>query len=82
MPADSNAVRIMTIHKAKGLESPIVIVPFAGSKFELKTRKNTTIWVDELPENLSKYESLPVNFSDNLVDSDFIDAYIFFCFIN
>jgi len=75
MPADSNAVRIMTIHKAKGLESPIVIVPFAGSKFELKTRKNTTIWVNELPENLSKYESLPVNFSDNLVDSDFIDAY-------
>ncbi len=38
-----DAVRVMTIHKAKGLQFPLVILPFA-----LETRKNTRdyIWVD------------------------------------
>lgn len=32
MPEKMNAVRIMTIHKAKGLESPVVIVPWTNFK--------------------------------------------------
>ena len=38
-PEDSNAVRIMTIHKSKGLEFPYVIIPFAEG-IEFKGRKN------------------------------------------
>ncbi|MBQ3060078.1 MAG: UvrD-helicase domain-containing protein [Desulfovibrio sp.] len=34
MPENVDAVRIMTIHKSKGLEAPVVIVPITG--FELK----------------------------------------------
>jgi ATP-dependent helicase/nuclease subunit A len=33
IPNDSGAVRIMTVHSAKGLEFPIVIVPFLQKKF-------------------------------------------------
>ncbi|MDP1621124.1 MAG: UvrD-helicase domain-containing protein [Bacteroidales bacterium] len=43
VPEELNAVRVMTIHKAKGLEFPLVILPFAQ-----ESRKNTKtyLWVD------------------------------------
>ena len=43
VPEELDAVRVMTIHKAKGLEFPLVILPFA-----VETRKNTRefLWVD------------------------------------
>ena len=35
-PAKSNAVRVMTIHKSKGLQFPVVIMPFADWEFKGK----------------------------------------------
>jgi len=43
VPEGINAVRIMTIHKAKGLEFPVVIYPYAEEKVSL-TKKSQ--WVD------------------------------------
>ncbi|WP_234734252.1 UvrD-helicase domain-containing protein [Tellurirhabdus bombi] len=43
-PADSDAVTITTIHKSKGLEYPVVIVPFAD--WSSKPRNNDTMWMD------------------------------------
>jgi ATP-dependent exoDNAse (exonuclease V) beta subunit len=40
-PADSNAIRIMTIHKAKGLEFPYVILPFSE---EVELFRETDAW--------------------------------------
>ncbi len=47
VPEEMNAVKVMTIHKSKGLEFPVVIIPFAK-----ESRKNTKIyqWVDLQPE--------------------------------
>jgi len=50
IPEGIDAIRIMTIHKAKGLQFPVVIYPFADEKFRA-TRKN--LWVT-LKEDLAK----------------------------
>lgn len=43
-PEASGAVRIMTIHKSKGLEFPVVIYPFANS--ELQDTKKDSLWLN------------------------------------
>ena len=43
-PEGNNAVRIMTIHKAKGLEFPVVIYPFAEEDFN--KRPKGKFWID------------------------------------
>ena len=58
-PEGKNAVRIMTIHKSKGLEFPVVILPFAEENYSLKPKDK--LWLDS-EENLSE---LPKVLIDN-----------------
>jgi ATP-dependent exoDNAse (exonuclease V) beta subunit len=43
-PEGSDAVQIMTIHKSKGLEFPVVIFPFAEENYSLQ--KKDKLWLD------------------------------------
>lgn len=43
-PEGNNAVRIMTIHKSKGLEFPVVIIPFAEEDYSRKPKDK--LWLD------------------------------------
>lgn len=55
-PKSDNAVQIMTIHKSKGLEFPVVIYPFANTK--LKDVSREYLWVP-LPEDI---DDIPVGY--------------------
>lgn len=46
-PEGNDAIRIMTIHKSKGLEFPVVIFPFAEEDFS--RNKHDKLWLD-LPD--------------------------------
>lgn len=49
IPEGSDAIQIMTIHKSKGLEFPVVIIPFTN---EYIKNSNAVLWVD-IPKNLN-----------------------------
>lgn len=53
-PQTRDSVQIMTIHKAKGLEFPVVIFPFAS--FETAPRNDTKRWI---PFEEDQFEGLP-----------------------
>ncbi|WP_185871786.1 UvrD-helicase domain-containing protein [Blattabacterium cuenoti] len=42
-----NAIRIMTIHKSKGLQFPVVLIPFAD--WNILPKKKEKIWIDVNP---------------------------------
>jgi ATP-dependent exoDNAse (exonuclease V) beta subunit len=72
LPQDANAVKVMSAHKSKGLQFPIVILPFAyGEK-----SKNNHTWVNNennLPENLPATR-IPI--SEKLMNTKFANVKI------
>jgi len=74
LPAEMNAIRVMTIHKSKGLEFGAVILPFCDWKIDHDANKNI-IWckAEKLPFNNAGY--LPLRYSKELAKSFFAPEY-------
>jgi ATP-dependent exoDNAse (exonuclease V) beta subunit len=53
-PEGNDAVRIMTIHKSKGLEFPVVIFPFAEENYSLGPKEKMWLNADEAITGLPK----------------------------
>ncbi|WP_026714785.1 UvrD-helicase domain-containing protein [Flavobacterium daejeonense] len=53
-PEGNNAVRIMTIHKSKGLEFPVVIMPFAEEDYGRKPKDKLWLDTDEMDLGMPK----------------------------
>lgn len=62
-PENSDAVQIMTIHKSKGLEFPVVIFP---CDLDIYQQINPKIWMDELPEVFGDFKEILIPFNKDL----------------
>jgi ATP-dependent exoDNAse (exonuclease V) beta subunit len=73
MAGEQDAVRILTIHKSKGLQFRVVIIPFCAWPMEPKT--NTLLWVkaEEAPFNSLPY--LPLKYTKTLANTHFRSDY-------
>jgi ATP-dependent exoDNAse (exonuclease V) beta subunit len=73
VPEELNAVKVMTIHKAKGLEFPLVILPFAR-----ETRKNTKLhlWVDLEKDVASGLETAILRSDKDMETTRYSDVFV------
>ncbi len=62
-PDSADAVQIMTIHKSKGLEFPVVIFP---CDLDIYQQINPKIWLDQLPKNYTPFNELLLPFNKDL----------------
>ena len=71
----TDAVKIMSVHKSKGLEAPVVIIPLADYSF-LPNARLHTFWTDKIPEAYQDLAFVPLNYSkSSLVNTAFETAF-------
>ncbi len=72
---EQDAIRVLTIHKSKGLEFKTVIVPFCNWEIDNSRYARQIIWCrsDESPFN--KLEYFPLRYSSGLKDTIFAGQY-------
>lgn len=68
-----DAVQIMTIHKSKGLEFPVVILPFA--EWEMPPKSRGYLWVKPQKAPYDSFDFFPMKLSSQLEKSAFSEAY-------
>lgn len=72
-PDAQNAVRVITVHKSKGLGFEAVIMPFAD--WTLDNRNRDIIWCEPSEAPFNELELTPVHYSKTLADTIFANDY-------
>ena len=72
VPQGKNAVKVMTIHKSKGLQFPVVIYPFANEKKKLS--KNN-LWIDIDDKNFPKLKTFLIPTNKKILDTNYSNLY-------
>jgi ATP-dependent exoDNAse (exonuclease V) beta subunit len=71
----SNALRILTIHKAKGLEFKAVIIPFCNWEITTAHRNTEILWCDTAETPLDRIPTVPVRFTSKMAHTLFSQSY-------
>ncbi len=74
LPSGQNAIRVLTIHKSKGLEFPVVILPFLSWNLDHKTTGQPIMWVKP-PIPFDDLGIVPVRYGSGLAETLFADNY-------
>lgn len=64
-PETTEAIRILTVHKSKGLEFPVVIYPFADTEI---TKSRDLNWLQLDPEEHEGFEALLISQNKSLLE--------------
>jgi ATP-dependent helicase/nuclease subunit A len=73
VPENENAIRILSIHKSKGLQFPVVLMPFADWKLAPDNRD--ILWVSSNKPPFDINQILPVKPGKGLLNTYFKEAY-------
>ena len=73
MPDTQDAIRIMTIHKAKGLGFGVVILPFGD--WELDAHSKTILWCHPRVAPYNAISAVPINYKKELNRTIFAEEY-------
>lgn len=74
LPNQEEAITVMTVHKSKGLQYRVVLIPFFNWDYEPATgSRKTTLWVSGEAVKTDEYmlEAIPVEYSSALKKSSF-----------
>jgi ATP-dependent helicase/nuclease subunit A len=72
---DSDAIRILTIHRAKGLEFKGVIVPFCDWEVTTDHRKANMLWCETKGTPFSRIPTLPLRYTSKMKQTLFSSFY-------
>lgn len=75
LPANQDAARVFTIHKSKGLEFKIVILPFISWNLDHKSLKQNILWVQPRSAPFDGPGVVPVRYGKALSDTIFAEDY-------
>jgi ATP-dependent exoDNAse (exonuclease V) beta subunit len=75
LPGNQDAIRILTIHKSKGLEFKIVILPFLSWNLDHIPSKQPILWVKPGSYPFNELGIVPVKYGKELLKTIFADDY-------
>lgn len=72
-PDNQNAMRIMTVHKSKGLDFKVVVMPFCD--WEIDSRMRNILWCEPTVAPFNELPLLPIEYGSKLGQSIFAESY-------
>ena len=74
-PDAQNAIRILTVHKSKGLGFKVVLIPFGDWEIDHKPTKPVILWCKPGTKPFNRLHLVPVRYSQSLGNTIFAEDY-------